>query len=161
MSDSRTPALTTTPVGLMTRLLREAFVGPPGPWTYFTDTTPGTGVLGTIGEFTAIEASVPGGPGHTTVAGHVHHLSFSLELWRKELRGESSSRDRTQSWTVSQVDEAGWKAEQERVRHEYEKLLATVMAHGDWDEETVGMVMGAVAHTAYHLGAIRQRLHRS
>ena len=121
MSDSRTPALTTTPVGLMTRLLREAFVGPPGPWTYFTDTTPGTGVLGTIGEFTAIEASVPGGPGHTTIAGHVRHLSSSLNLSRKELRGESYSRDRTQSWVVSEVDEAGWMAEQEQVRHEYEK----------------------------------------
>ena len=150
--------MTITPAGLMTRLLREAFVGPPGPWTYFTDTTPGTGLLGTIGELTANEVSVPGGPGRTTIAGHVHHVGSSLELTRKELRGEPSSRDRSQSWTVSGVDDAAWTALRERVTHEYEKLLAAIMAHSDWDEEAVGVAMGAVAHAAYHLGAIRQRL---
>src|SRR2546426_685733 len=40
------PAVT---VSLLTRMLREAFEGPPGPWTYFTDTSPGTGVFGTLG----------------------------------------------------------------------------------------------------------------
>lgn len=158
MSNPQMPGLTTTPVGLMTRLLREAFVGPPGPWTYFTDTTPATGMLGTIDEFSAAEASAPGGPGHTTVSGHVHHVGSSLELTWKELRGEPSSRDRTRSWTVFQVDDAAWKTERERLKREYEKLLAAVMAHGDWNEDSVGIVMGAVAHAAYHLGAIRQRV---
>src|SRR5438046_9209280 len=44
---SATPAAVT--VSLLTRMLREAFDGPPGPWTYFTDTSPGTGAFGTIG----------------------------------------------------------------------------------------------------------------
>src|SRR3989442_786517 len=71
------PAVT---VSLLTRMLREAFEGPPGPWTYFTDTSPGTGVFGTIGGLSAAAASQEGGPGHTTIAGHVHHLSSSLAL---------------------------------------------------------------------------------
>ena len=51
---------------LLTRMLREAFEGPPGPWTYFTDTSPGTGVFGTIQGLSAAQASQMGGPGHTT-----------------------------------------------------------------------------------------------
>src|SRR5881296_1670360 len=109
-----TPAAVT--VSLLTRMLREAFEGPPGPWTYFTDTTPGTGVFGTIGELTAAQASTLGVPGRTTIAGHVHHLSSSLALSRQELRGESSSRDRSRSWTVSTVGEAEWTALRARLR---------------------------------------------
>ena len=35
-------------VTLLMRVLREAFDGAPGPWSYFTDTARGTGVFGTI-----------------------------------------------------------------------------------------------------------------
>ena len=45
------PALT---VVLVTKMLREAFEGPPGPWTYFTATSRETGVFGTM--------QGPGGP---------------------------------------------------------------------------------------------------
>jgi hypothetical protein len=142
----------------MTRMLREAFDGPPGPWTYFTDTEPGTGVFGTIGELTAAQASTVGGPGRTTIAGHVHHLSSSVALSTRELRGESPPRDRSRSWTVFTVDEAEWAALRTRLRDEYERLLAAIKTHTLWDEDTLGVAMGAIAHSAYHLGAIRQRL---
>ncbi len=149
------PAMTVT---LVTRMLREAFEGPPGPWTYFTDTSPGTGVFATISGLTAAQASTVGGPGHTTIAGHVHHLSASMELSARGLRGESPSRDRSRSWTVSAVDHAEWAALRARLRDEYEKLLLAVGTHAVWDEDALGVAMGAIAHTAYHLGAIRQRL---
>lgn len=150
--------MTATPAGLVTRMLREAFEGPPGPWTYFTDTMPGTGVFDTLGKLTAADASTPGGPGRTTIAGHVHHMTSSLAISAAELRGESVSRDRSRSWTVSTVDENEWATLRARVREEYEKLLAAVRTHGSWDDEVLGLAMGAVAHAAYHLGAIRQRL---
>jgi hypothetical protein len=146
------------PVGLLTRLLREAFVGPPGPWTYFTDTTSGSGVFGTLGEVTAAQASVRGGPGGTTIAAHVHHLSASVVISRLELQGESPSRDRSRSWTVTTVDEAEWTALRDQLREEYETLLAVVKSRASWDEESIGVAVGAVAHAAYHLGAIRQRI---
>jgi hypothetical protein len=149
------PALT---VLLVTRMLREAFEGPPGPWTYFTDTSPGTGVFGTIQELSAAQASQIGGPGHTTIAGHLHHLSVSAALSTRALRGEPAARDRSQSWTVSTVDDAAWAALHARLREEYTRLMVAVETHTQWDEEALGVAMGAIAHTAYHLGAIRQRL---
>jgi hypothetical protein len=139
-------------------MLREAFEGPPGPWTYFTDTMSGTGVFGTIGELTPTQVSTLGGPGRSTIAGHVHHLNSSIAISRQELRGESPSRDRSRSWTVSTVDEAEWAALRARLRGEYDSLLVAVKTHALWDEDALGVVMGAIAHTAYHLGAIRQRL---
>src|SRR5205823_15036463 len=95
-------------VSLLTRMLREAFEGPPGPWTYFTDTSSGTGVFGTIGGLGAAAASRPGGPGGTTIAGHVHHLTSSVARSTQGLRGEPTPRARSRSWTVSVVDEAAW-----------------------------------------------------
>lgn len=145
-------------VTLVTRMLHEAFEGPPGPWTYFTDTTPGTGVFATIDALTPAEASRGGGPGHTTIAGHVHHLRSSLALTARELRGESASRDRSRSWTVSAVDEAAWATLRAELRREYESLVVAVGTRAAWDEDALGVVFGAIAHTAYHLGAIRQRL---
>ena len=149
------PAVT---VALVTRMLREAFEGPPGPWTYFTDTAAGAGVVGTIGGLSAAEASQPGGPGHTTIAGHVQHLTSSVALSTRGLRGESVSRDRSRSWTVSAIDDTGWAALRARLRDEYERLLVAVETHARWDEDALGVAIGAIAHTAYHLGAIRQRL---
>jgi hypothetical protein len=143
---------------ILVRMLREAFDGPPGPWTYFTDTSPGTGVFATISRLTAAQASEPGGPGHTTIAGHTHHLCSSVALSTRGLRGESPSRDRSRSWTVVTVDEAEWAALQARLREEYQMLLLKVETHAAWDEESLGVAMGTIAHAAYHLGAIRQRL---
>ena len=145
-------------VSLVKRMLREAFEGPPGPWSYFTDLSPGTGVFATISGLSAGQASREGGPGQTTIAGHVYHLSSSVVLTTRGLRGETSSRDRSQSWTVSAVDDVAWATLRARLRDDYEMLLVAVETHATWDEDALGIAVGAVAHTAYHLGAIRQRL---
>jgi len=145
-------------VPLLLTVLREAFEGPPGPWTYFSDSGPGSGVLGTIGGLSAADASRPGGPGGTTIAGHVHHVCASLALTTRELRGETTSRDRSRSWTVLEVDEGAWTALQAELRSEYGRVVAAVVARAVWDEDALGAAVGAVAHAAYHLGAIRQRL---
>jgi hypothetical protein len=147
-------------VSLMVRMLHEAFEGPAGPWTYFTDAAPGTGVFATIGGLSAAQASQPGGPGPTTIAAHVHHLRSSLALSTEALTGEAVSRDRSRTWTVSAVDESAWVHLQAGVRRAYETFRIAVETRGTWDEDALGVAFGAVAHAAYHLGAIRQRLPR-
>lgn len=156
------PDVTATPaaglVGLMTRMLREAFDGPPGPWTYFTEAGPGHGLFATLEGLTAAQASHTGGPSQSTIAGHVRHISTSLADVARRLHGERASRDRSQSWTVHQVDDAAWAAVVAELRRAYQDLLVTVGMRTVWDEDAVGEAFGAIAHTAYHLGAIRQRL---
>src|SRR5260221_7182928 len=145
-------------VGLLMRLLREAFDGPPGPWTYFTDTLPGSGLFGTIDGLSASQASRVGGPGRTTIAGHMQHLSSSVALATRGLLGESASRDRSRSWTVATVSDAEWAAVRARLRDEYQKLLVAVGTPAAWDEDSMGTVMGEIAHTAYHHRVVRHRL---
>jgi len=142
----------------LANLLREAFAGPPGPWTYFTDNRPGVGILSTIEELTAVEASVALEPGGATIAGHVHHVRASLAGSTELVIKKRASRDRTGTWTVSQVSDAEWKQQQTMLRAQYEISLQTIQSRMDWDEDGLGAAAGAVAHAAYHLGAIRQRL---
>lgn len=149
------PAVT---VGLLVRMLREGFEGPPGPWTYFTDSMGGRGVFGTVAAVSAAEASQHGGPAGTTIAAHIHHLVASLVLTTKELRGESVSRDRSHTWSVSTVDDAAWVRMRTDLRRTYEDLLVAVQMRTAWDEDVLGIAIGAIAHMSYHLGAVRQRL---
>ncbi len=144
--------------GLLTRIAREAFEGPPGPWTYFTDTSAGAGVFGTLGAVSAAEASRPAGPAQSTIAGHVHHLCSSLALTTRAIRGGPAARDRSTTWSVTVVDAGQWTDLQAQLRREYAALLVALGTHATWDEETLGDAIGAIAHTAYHLGAVRQRL---
>src|SRR5438094_257233 len=118
----------------------------------------GLGVIRDARGLGAAAGSRRGGPGHTTIAGHVHHLTSSLALSTRGLRGESTSRDRSGSWTVSAVDDAEWAALRARLHDEYATLFVAVETHARWDEDALAVAIGAIAHTAYHLGAIRQRL---
>lgn len=142
----------------LANLLREAFAGPPGPWTYFTDNRPGVGILSTIEELSAAEASVAFEPGGATLAGHVHHIRVSLAGSTELITRHDASRDRSGTWTVNQVTGAEWSALQASLRTQYEISLQTIQSRIDWDEDGLGAAAGAVAHAAYHLGAIRQRL---
>jgi hypothetical protein len=142
----------------LTHVLREAFAGAPGPWTYFTDNRRGVGMLSTLETVTAEEASAPVGPEGTTIAGHVHHVRLSLAKSTALIDKRDSSRDRTGTWAVTRVTDAEWKRLLEELRGQYERSLQSFRSHADWDEDTVGAALGAIAHVAYHLGAVRQRL---
>lgn len=145
-------------VAVLVRLLREAFAGSPGSWTYFTDGGPGSGLFGTLDALSATEASQVSGPGGTSIAGHVHHVCSSLALSVREMRGETTSRDRSQSWTASLLDDTEWAALRARLAREYENALIAVQTIPELDEDALAIAFGAIAHAAYHLGAIRQRL---
>jgi hypothetical protein len=143
---------------LLANLLREAFAGPPGPWTYFTDNRPGVGFLSTIQGLTAAEASLALEPGGATIAGHVDHVRASLAGSTELITRKRSSRDRTGTWTVTQVTDKEWQGLHAALRAQYEISLQTIQSRMDWDEDALGAAAGAVAHAAYHLGAVRQRL---
>jgi hypothetical protein len=142
----------------LAHVLREAFVGAPGPWTYFTDNRRGVGMLATIETITAEEASMGVGPEGTTIAGHVEHVRLSLAGSTELIARTSTSRDRGRTWTVTGVTDSEWKRIQRDLRAQYERSLQSIQTQADWDEAAVGAALGAIAHAAYHLGAIRQRL---
>lgn len=139
-------------------VLREAFTGPPGPWTYFTDARRGVGLLSTLESITAEEASIPVGAGGTTIAGHVNHVRSSLAASIGLITKQSEVRDRTGSWNVIRVGESEWSSLRKQLRESYERTLQTIQSRMDWDEDSFGAALGAITHVAYHLGTVRQRL---
>jgi hypothetical protein len=137
-------------------VLREAFEGPAQAWSYFTDNNPDAGIFGSIGAKTAREASeVIGG---TTIAAHVHHVIFALNASAAWIGGDRSSHDWKESWRVSAVDDSSWQEMRDRLRRAYEGLRSAIEQGEMASKEAVGGAIGAVAHAAYHLGAIRQKV---
>jgi hypothetical protein len=141
-------------VGQLLAVLREAFEGPER-WSYFTDHGAEAGLFGTLAKFDAAEASRP--VGGTSVAAHAGHVAFGLEASAAWVRGDRAQRDWAQSWRTATVDDAAWARLQDELRRGYDDLRRAVEGHAAGGVEAFGGAVGAVAHVAYHLGAIRQK----
>jgi hypothetical protein len=137
-------------------LLREAFEGGSGSWTYFIDNRPDAGLLGSLAAIGAAEASRP--VGGSTVAAHVHHAAFAMRVTAAAVEGDDRAIDWKRSWAVTTVDDAGWRGLLRAARDDYESLRAAISSHATAGERSFGEAVGAIAHLAYHLGAIKQKL---
>ncbi len=149
MPDVSAPAIT----GQLLGVLREAFTGPER-WSYFTDT--GAGLLDTLEALTAEEAASPSGG--TSIAAHARHVLFALNASTAWIGGDRSPRDWRTSWHTDPLDEREWLDILEGIRTAYRDLRTVIEQHAADSEETLGGAMGAIAHTAYHLGAIRAKV---
>jgi len=134
-------------------LLREIFEGSPeGVPSAFLDR--GVGVFITLSGVTAEAASKDFGG--TTIAAQIEHAKFYLDRMCEFINGRTETVNWDQSWLIETVNGAEWSALRESVARSYENTLRCVAAVDDWNEDQVGLAMCLVAHTAYHLGAIRQ-----
>lgn len=139
-------------------LLRETFEGPSGPSTYFIDDDPGAGLFATVDGLTAEDASRRFGRSSASIAGHLFHVGFHLDVSSAWLRRDREPRDWRQSWTVTEVDEAGWTELRSRLRRQFESLVRAFETQPEASVDELATTIGAIAHAAYHLGAIRQRI---
>ena len=134
--------------------------GTPGQGTSFLDGTKADGsgnhgLLATLAALTAPQASDPTALG-VSVAAHAAHVAYHMEvvvLWEN---GERGPFDWKGSFGSGQVTPEEWTALQARVKVAYESLLHLPQDPAEPPEDTAGGLAGAVAHLAYHLGAIRQ-----
>jgi hypothetical protein len=136
-------------------LLRETFEGSPeGQPSAFLDR--GIGIFPTLDAATAEQVSrrYRG----TTAAAQTEHAKFYLDRLREFIGGRTEPVNWEQSWLIETVSEEEWDALRESVRHAYAETLRMIAELDDWSEMNIGMAMGMLAHTAYHLGAIRQLL---
>jgi len=134
-------------------LIRETFEGSPeGQPSAYLDR--GIGIFNTLDGLTAADASreFTG----TTIAAQTEHAKFYLDRLCEFIKGRSERVNWEDSWLIETVDDAEWDALRQTVRKSYENLLRCLATVDDWTEDRTGMAIGMVAHTAYHLGAIRQ-----
>lgn len=146
-------------IGVLLELFSEAYDGPSKPYSWFTESRPGSGLFGTVAGLSATEASTPVRPGGTTIAAHLEHLRWSLALANAYVRGEEPKPNWKESWLVHEVDQAAWDRLQADLRQEYDTLTRGIAAATDWfDPMFLTGTMALVPHAAYHLGAIRQMI---
>jgi hypothetical protein len=134
-------------------LLRETFEGSPeGRPSAYLDR--GVGIFATLDGISAGQASAAFGS--TTIAAQTEHAKFYLDRLCEFINGRTDKVNWEDSWLIETVTDAEWDALRETVRRSYESTLRCLAAVESWDEMKIGIAMGLVAHTAYHLGAIRQ-----
>jgi hypothetical protein len=116
------------------------------------------GLLNSLDKLSAQEASAVPAGGSASIAAHVDHLRYGLQLLNRWSHGENpfADADYGPSWDRITVSEAEWAARREALKRETDAWRDAIKRPRDLAElELTGMV-ASVAHLAYHLGAIRQ-----
>lgn len=137
-------------------LLEEAFENVQG---IFLDKN--TSMFETLAGITADEASIPVGGKCATLAAQVKHVSFYLDKISLFMQDRNSPNvDWGEIWrTVSAVSSDEWQTIQTELRLSYMSVRKLIESKQDWpDEDTMGVAMALVVHSAYHLGEIRQAM---
>ena len=120
----------------------------------------GTSLFETLETISAEEASRPVSATCASIAAQVEHVRFYLEVLARYARGEAVGKvDWEASWQLTTVTPEEWDVLKGRLRDTHRDILVVVGDARTWeDENAIGGSMAIVAHTAYHLGEIRQAL---
>jgi hypothetical protein len=137
-------------------LLDEAFDDVHG---FFLD--PHDSLFETLSGISAAEASVPVGGKCATLAAQIRHVAFYLDVFVKTFRNPNHPRvDWGEIWrTTSRVSPVEWLTIQQELRASYNGLQDFLKTAQPWQNDgEISDTIAVIAHTAYHLGEIRQAL---
>jgi hypothetical protein len=117
------------------------------------------GLLRSLDGLSAGAASRPSAPGAASIAAHVDHVCYGLELMNRWSDGEAdpwSTADWSASWRRTAVTEGEWAALRERLRDTTRRWREALQTPRTMSALELNGVIASIAHLAYHLGAIRQ-----
>ena len=144
----------------LSKILCEIFDGPPGNEAYVLN----PGDVGLIRQLDTIDARAASSrpmAGKTTIAAQVDHVCYGMTLLNRWAGGETNpwaDADWEASWRRTVVSDDEWRQLRDRFRDEamaWQKGFAT---RKEWADVSAAGAISSAAHTAYHLGAIRQIL---
>ena len=116
------------------------------------------GLLRSLDKLSAAEAS-RSSLGGATIAAHALHLAYGLGLnnrWAREGGNPFADAKWDEAWKTSTVSDAEWKAIRETLAAEVQEWRDVLSRPRDVSDVELRGMIGVTAHTAYHLGAIRQ-----
>lgn len=144
---------------------RETFEGETEPGVCWITSGPrASAIFGTIEQLAHEQAFAPP-PGRAargkSIAAHVAHLSFALELTLRRMNGEDPPADWPGSFMLPGTTPQIWETLKAELRDAYEGLLRFLQQRRttpiqDWQPIQLAGLSATTAHNAYHLGAIRQ-----
>jgi hypothetical protein len=146
--------------GAISKLLIEIFEGPSGDEAYVLN--PGDpGLLRQLESLSAAAASMRPSPAKPPIAAHVDHIHYGLSLLNRWIAGEENpwaNSDWNASWRITSVTEEEWRTLLSNLRKSAVSWREAATGRKEWDDVTAAGAISSIAHTAYHLGAIRQIL---
>lgn len=122
----------------------------------------GTTLYETLDGVTAEEASRSASPKTATIAAQVEHVRFYLDVLNEII--STQNFEKKYNWreiwqTVGEVTPEQWEDLKRRLHESHDRVMTTISSFENWDGPyDIGGAFSIVAHTAYHLGGIRQAL---
>jgi hypothetical protein len=121
----------------------------------------GTSMFETLATISAEQASIPVGSTCATLAAQVKHVAFYLDVLENNVRTQTyEPQDWGKIWRETKaVTPEEWETIKSGLRASYDRLKALIADTAEWPSDwEIGGAIAAIAHTAYHLGEIRQAL---
>jgi hypothetical protein len=120
----------------------------------------GTSMFETLATISAAEASRPVSASCASIAAQVNHTTYYLDVLRQDLDPTHTIHkvDWQESWNVPSVNDEEWAAMVQALRAASDKVIAAIQDTTDWTGDSAGAIVSIAAHTAHHLGEIRQAL---
>ena len=119
------------------------------------------GLLRQLDTIDASAASSRPMPGKSTIAAHIDHVHYGLAMLNRWAAGDANpwaGSDPNASWQRTTVTEDQWRTLRNALRQEVDQWRKVVATRTSWDNMAATVAISTAAHTAYHLGAIRQIL---
>lgn len=141
-------------------ILDEAFDRPPTSWAHFTDGDGQSGYFATLEkvDFRDARRSIAG----NSIAAQTKHVTFVIRVATESSNPNSIAPDADQwreSWSIDNLDSDKWNLMCNELRNAYADLRQFILETPINNDVTFANVIGAIVHIAYHLGAIRCKVH--
>jgi hypothetical protein len=118
-----------------------------------------TSLFDTLAGIDAETASLKYSPYCSNLAAQVNHTRFYLDVLIRSMRDKDETpADWDSSWEVDAVTPEEWAKLVEDLRSSYETTRETIATLPAWNADAISGGMAIIAHSAYHLGEIRQAL---
>jgi hypothetical protein len=117
-----------------------------------------TGLLRSLEILSAADASRSVNDG-ATIAAHAQHLAYGLSLmnrWASTGSDAFANPKWDEAWRVSGVDDRQWSAIRMDLTDQAHRWLQVLGSPREVTSLELAGLIGSIAHTAYHVGAIRQ-----
>jgi hypothetical protein len=141
----------------LSALLGELIDGPAAEAAWILN--PGDpGLLRSLEKLSAASASAVPPNGGSSIAAHVDHLRYGLQVMNRWSRGEDpfADADYAASWRRQAVSDTEWAALLNELRAEARTWCEAATESRTRNDVELTGVLASIAHLAYHLGAIRQ-----
>jgi len=141
-------------------LLVELFDGPPAREAFVLNVGD-PGLLRQLEGVDAQTASTRPMAGLTTIAAHVAHVHYGFTLLNRWAAGEPNpwaTADWHASWRRERVTDDEWRRLRDKLAQATADWKQAVRTRDTWDGMSASGAISSAAHTAYHIGAIRQIL---